>query len=116
MSKKTLSVVLSSGGLDSTTLLALSVAKYGAENVVAISVSYGQKHSFELEQAKKIAKYYKVKHHIIDLSEILKFSNCALLQSSTDEIHDMTYEEQIKETGKVNIVVLDKTEIGRAHV
>ena len=105
MNKKTLSVVLSSGGLDSTTVLALAVSKYGKENVVAVSVSYGQKHSYELEQAKKIAKHYQVKHHLIDLSEILKFSNCALLQGSSQDILDKPYDEQIKETGKVNTYV-----------
>ena len=37
-------LVLCSGGVDSTTLLAQAVAKYGAENVYALSISYGQKH------------------------------------------------------------------------
>ena len=71
MKSKTLAVVLLSGGLDSTTLLAVAVRKYGFQNVVAVSVSYGQKHSMELEQAKKIAKYYRVEHKIIDLSSWL---------------------------------------------
>ena len=37
-------LVLFSGGLDSTTCLAMAVDKYGNENVIALSVSYGQKH------------------------------------------------------------------------
>ena len=37
-------LVLFSGGLDSSTCLAMAVEKYGAENVVALSVFYGQKH------------------------------------------------------------------------
>jgi 7-cyano-7-deazaguanine synthase len=105
MKSKTLAVLLLSGGLDSTTLLAVAVRKYGFQNVVAISVSYGQKHSMELEQAKKIAKYYQVEHKIIDLSSILQFSNCALLKDSTQEIKDKSYAEQIKEEGKVNTYV-----------
>ena len=44
-------LVLFSGGVDSTTCLALAVEKYGKENVLALSVSYGQKHSKELEAA-----------------------------------------------------------------
>lgn len=36
-------LVLFSGGLDSSTCLAMAVEKYGAENVVALSVFYGQK-------------------------------------------------------------------------
>ena len=35
-------LVLSSGGVDSTTALGLAVKKYGKENVIALSVSYGQ--------------------------------------------------------------------------
>ena len=42
-------LVLSSGGVDSTTVLAMAVEKYGKENVVALSVSYGQKHDKELQ-------------------------------------------------------------------
>lgn len=41
-------LVLFSGGLDSSTCLAMAVEKYGAENVVALSVFYGQKHKKEI--------------------------------------------------------------------
>ena len=41
-------LVLSSGGVDSTTCLAIAVEKYGSENVVTLSVSYGQKHAKEI--------------------------------------------------------------------
>lgn len=37
-------IVLSSGGVDSTTCLALAVSECGRENVAAVSVYYGQKH------------------------------------------------------------------------
>ena len=43
-------LVLFSGGLDSTTALALAIAKYGAPNVLALSISYGQKHARKLKQ------------------------------------------------------------------
>ena len=43
-------LVLSSGGIDSTVCLALAVEKYGYENVLSLSVSYGQKHSNELKR------------------------------------------------------------------
>ncbi|MFP2959180.1 7-cyano-7-deazaguanine synthase QueC [Myxococcus sp. 1LA] len=46
-------VVLISGGLDSTTCLAMAKAK-GFEPV-CLAVAYGQRHAVELEQAKKVA-------------------------------------------------------------
>ncbi len=41
-------VVLLSGGLDSSTCLALAVRELGAGEVLALSVSYGQKHALSL--------------------------------------------------------------------
>ncbi len=63
-------VVLLSGGLDSTTTLAIAMED-GCE-VSALSFDYGQRHLRELESAKKIAKYYDVNHKIlkIDLRSI----------------------------------------------
>ena len=48
-------LVLLSGGLDSATCLAIAVKQYGAENVIALSVWYGQKHEKELQAARQIA-------------------------------------------------------------
>ena len=48
-------LVLSSGGVDSTTALGLAVKKYGPENVITLSVFYGQKHDRELQAAKAVA-------------------------------------------------------------
>ena len=44
-------LVLCSGGVDSTTLLAMAVARYGSENVYALSISYGQRHNKEIDAA-----------------------------------------------------------------
>ena len=41
-------MVLCSGGVDSTTCLGIAVDKYGAENVVALSIYYGQRHTKEI--------------------------------------------------------------------
>ena len=35
-------LVLSSGGVDSTTCLGLAIEKYGKENVIALAITYGQ--------------------------------------------------------------------------
>ncbi len=47
-------LVLFSGGLDSTTSLALAIDKYGKDNVVALSISYGQKHIKEITKSSDI--------------------------------------------------------------
>lgn len=91
-------LVLSSGGLDSTTALALAVKEYGHENVISLSVSYGQKHTKELKAAEEVAKYYDVEHMFVDLTAIFKYSNCSLLTGSTEEIPHESYAEQIKKT------------------
>lgn len=56
-------VVLLSGGLDSTTILAIAALKQ--MEVTALSFRYGQKHTQELERAEAIAKHFGVKEHII---------------------------------------------------
>ncbi len=91
-------LVLFSGGLDSTTCLALAVDKYGKENVIALSVSYGQKHIKEIEAADKIANYYGVEKLSLDLSKMFEWSNCSLLQGSNEEIPHEDYAKQLKNT------------------
>jgi 7-cyano-7-deazaguanine synthase len=93
-------VVLNSGGVDSTTCVGIAVDKLGAENVVTVSVFYGQKHAKELNCAKNIAKYYGVKHYELDLSSILQYSNCPLLAKSTEKIRHESYAEQIAKDGE----------------
>ena len=91
-------LVLSSGGVDSTTALGLAVSKYGKENVIALSVSYGQKHDKEIQAATAVAEYYGVEQLFLDLSLIFQYSNCSLLQQSTEEIPKDSYAEQIEQT------------------
>ena len=56
-------VVLLSGGLDSTTCMA--VAKEAGRELYPISFNYHQRHSIELEGAKEVAAFYRVKKHLI---------------------------------------------------
>lgn len=91
-------LVLTSGGVDSSTALALAVEKYGSDHVIALSISYGQKHTKELEAAKAVADYYKVMQRFLDLSLIFKDSNCALLSGSSEAIPEASYAEQIAQT------------------
>lgn len=91
-------LVLFSGGVDSTTCLALAVNKHGAENVTVLSIGYGQKHSREITAAKQIADYYNVEWKQLDLSLIFADSDCSLLTGSDQDIPKETYAEQLKET------------------
>ena len=91
-------LVLSSGGVDSTTALALAVIRYGKDNVIALSVSYGQKHDKEIQAAKAVSACYGVEQLFLDLSKIFQYSNCSLLQQSTEEIPEESYAMQIEKT------------------
>jgi 7-cyano-7-deazaguanine synthase len=91
-------LVLCSGGVDSTTLLAMAVDKYGSENVVALSISYGQRHEKELKAARDVARYYHVEQRFLDLAAIFADSSCSLLAHSEKEIPKESYAEQLEET------------------
>ena len=92
-------VVLSSGGLDSTTCLGIAVDKYGADNVVSILIFYGQRHVKELDCAKMIARYYGVSNYEFDVSTVMKFSNSNLLSRSKESVAKSSYAEQMKKSG-----------------
>lgn len=69
-------VLLLSGGLDSTTTMA--IAKEQGYDIYALSFSYGQRHSIELEFAKNIAKSLgAIEHKIIDI-DLRAFGGSAL--------------------------------------
>lgn len=93
-------LVLCSGGVDSTTLLARAVAKYGAENVYALSISYGQKHAREIEAARAVAAHYGVEQRFLDLGAIFADSSCSLLSHSDAAVPAGTYAEQQAEGGQ----------------
>lgn len=73
-------VVLLSGGLDSATVLA--IARQQGFEVHALSFSYGQRHSWELEAARRVAQAFAGAHHRIATIDLRAFGGSAL----TDEI------------------------------
>lgn len=91
-------IVLFSGGLDSTTCLAMAVDKYEAENVTALSLYYGQKHDREIKSAKMVSKYYGVDLIQFDVSRIFADSDCSLLKDSENDIPEESYAEQLLKT------------------
>ena len=96
-------VVLSSGGLDSTTCLALAVDKHGASNVAALSIFYGQRHALELEAARAVAKFYNVAHYELDASEVFRNSDSALLDASTATLEQSSYAAQIRQNNSPRV-------------
>lgn len=98
-------IVLSSGGLDSTTCLSIAIDKYGKDNVSTLSIYYGQKHDKELKCAQAVADYYGVAHYVKDISTVMDMSDCALLKTGTKEIKHESYVEQIKEDEIVSTYV-----------
>ena len=75
-------VVLFSGGVDSTTCLAMAIERFGKDNVIPLSIQYGQKHSKELEAAAKILAYYGLQGKTLDVYKIFAFSDSSLLSNS----------------------------------
>ena len=73
-------VILLSGGLDSTTCLA--IAKDQGFDLFALTINYGQRHLFELQSAKKIALFFEVQKHSILNIDLSQFGGSAL----TDDI------------------------------
>jgi len=73
-------IVLLSGGLDSAT--ALAIAKEKGHEIIALTFDYGQKHKRELDSAKKIAKHFKVKEHVVIPLDLGKLLQSSLTQKS----------------------------------
>ena len=92
-------LVLSSGGVDSTTCLGLAIERFGRENVIALAITYGQKHTKEIEAAEAVAQYYGIELLSLDLSTIFQYdTKCTLLQGSEEEIPEESYADQLKKT------------------
>ncbi|NGX41790.1 MAG: 7-cyano-7-deazaguanine synthase [Chlamydiae bacterium] len=83
-------IVLLSGGIDSTVVLASALAT--GRECLAISFDYGQKHIIELEHARDIAKHYDVKHAIIQIGRNC-FGNSSL--TSTKKVPKNRTTEEI---------------------
>ena len=73
-------VVLVSGGLDSTTCLA--IAREQDFDLYALTINYGQRHDHELNSAKMVVDFYSIQDHIIIDIDLRQFGGSAL----TDQI------------------------------
>lgn len=91
-------VVLLSGGVDSSTCLAVALQDCEPTDVLAVNMYYGQKHDREMQSARDIAAFYGVELMEVDLSVIFARSDCSLLKRSNIAIPEGSYAEQQKET------------------
>jgi len=80
MSHHKKAIVLSSGGIDSTT--AMAMAKSEGYEIYSLSFFYGQRHSLELEAARKVAGSLGAKKHLVLNIDLRAFGGSAL----TDDI------------------------------
>lgn len=69
-------VVLLSGGMDSTTVLAIALAE--GYSVYALTVRYGQRHEVEIEAARHIAQHFRVAGHVVLDLDLRAFGGSAL--------------------------------------
>ncbi len=76
MTYKNKAVVLSSGGLDSTTVMA--IARQQGYEIFSLSFRYGQRHVLELEAAQRVAKALGAKEHLVLDIDLAKIGGSAL--------------------------------------
>jgi 7-cyano-7-deazaguanine synthase len=69
-------VLLLSGGLDSTTMLAYAVSQ--GYDVHAMTFRYGQRHAFEIDAARRVASAFDVRDHVVVDIDLRTFGGSAL--------------------------------------
>jgi 7-cyano-7-deazaguanine synthase len=90
-------VLLLSGGLDSSVLLAKLVLE--GVDTSALSILYGQKHKREIEASQKLAEYYGVPHRVLEVPQLASLFEGNALTSDKIPVPDGHYaEESMKQT------------------
>ena len=85
-------VLLLSGGLDSTTLLA--VARRDGFDVHAMTFRYGQRHANEIDAARRIATRFGVREHVVADIDLGTFGGSALTSDDIDVPRDRDVAER----------------------
>ncbi|MBR6798336.1 MAG: 7-cyano-7-deazaguanine synthase QueC [Opitutales bacterium] len=93
------SIVLLSGGLDSTVLLAKLVAE--KRRVLALGIHYGQRHAREIDAARAVCSHYGVEYRLADLRAVSAFFGKNSLTDSDIPVYEGAYNED----GMKNTVV-----------
>lgn len=84
-------LVVLSGGLDSTTCMAIAEQQH--DLLTAVSFNYGQKHTTELDAAETVADYYDADHMIVELPRIFGGTDSTLVASNQIDNPRGSYEE-----------------------
>lgn len=94
-------LILYSGGLDSTVLLYTLTKRYLRDEIIALSIYYGQKHAIEREYALWHCKQLSIQLIEVDLSQMFKYNldSSALLQGSKMNIIHKSYAKQLADLG-----------------
>ena len=85
------SIVVHSGGMDSTVLLYRLVAE--GDEVKALSIDYGQRHRKEIGCARKLAEGLGVEHRVADLRSLAELLGGSALTSPEIEVPEGHYAE-----------------------
>ena len=84
-------VIIHSGGMDSTVLLAHLLAE--GREAHALSVDYGQRHRRELVAAAEICAHYRVPHRVADLRGVTSLFGANALTDAQVAVPEGHYEE-----------------------
>jgi 7-cyano-7-deazaguanine synthase len=85
-------IVLLSGGMDSTTLLAEAVQRF--QKVRTLTFNYNQRHKREIESAKTVSDFYKVPNKVVDITMINPLLQGSSLTSDEVDVPKGHYEEK----------------------
>jgi len=80
-------LVLHSGGIDSSTCLA--IAREMFDMVESISIDYGQRHSREIDAAHEVSTFFGIHHRVVDMPEPPK----SMLTDSSAPVPNISYDE-----------------------
>lgn len=86
MHKKT-TIVIHSGGMDSSLCLALAIKEFGKSEVLSLSFDYDQRHGQEILQAQKICHDWEVDHVVIPLHCLQEITDNALMNKTSKIVH-----------------------------
>jgi 7-cyano-7-deazaguanine synthase len=105
---KKIGLILLSGGLDSTTVAAYALKE--EYELMALTFHYGQKHSREIESARKIARILGLKHEVADISFYKKLAwYSALTSSSSYKVPQRRKESEMAKDIPITYVPLRNT-------